>query len=534
MGSPTKRKASPELVANPFIKRRNLEWRVSPPSIRDPDRRRRQEADGAGSTYGVPAKRKQSDEEGEGDLASGSDNMKLEGPDAVTSPKSEEIQGKKKKELQGSSGPAKSALIENATVQIEDHLAYFSDLLSARTLAPYPAGHPRLPIPRYRSLYRQSLGSAQGAHFVVTQHDHPVAGPHYDLRLQISGESSCSWAIMYGPPGDPNARGRSGRAGGGVLRNATETRVHCLWNHLVETAGRHTGSLMVWDAGSYEVLPPRRSGYALLDSQEGEEEEGVIGSGGGSGGGGGSAWDGLTQQEKLAKSFASRKIRLRLNGTRLPRGYVVNLRLTREEDAAGRAKAAAAGRPGRGRRRGRQRGGAAGTRKGVETSSSASDDGGDYGSVLDGDVPGEERYEDGSTSTAKGPAQGAISEMEKELRELEDEQVRRTNAYTGAVNSIGSVYQRKWFLSLDREACGFQRTRKDGKVWWERVNGGGGGEEGGDRDEEDVRHRYGWPFYVRGPDHERSVVTGRLGADILRDEGVVGFVRRKGWRPIMS
>jgi hypothetical protein len=25
-----------------------------------------------------------------------------------------------------------------------------------------------------------------------------VAGPHYDLRLQINGDSSCSWAIMYG------------------------------------------------------------------------------------------------------------------------------------------------------------------------------------------------------------------------------------------------------------------------------------------------------------------------------------------------
>ncbi|KAK7743585.1 hypothetical protein SLS53_004120 [Cytospora paraplurivora] len=534
MGSPKKRAASLELVANPLIKRRNLEWRVSPPSIRDPDRRC-QEADGPGSTYGgVSAKRKQSDGEGENDLASCPNNIKPEGPTAGTSPNNEEIQGTKKKEPQGSSGPSESALIENATVHIADHLAYFSDLLSSRTLVPYPAGHPRLPVPAYQSLYRRSLGSTEGAHFVVTQHDHPVAGPHYDLRLQVSGASSCSWAIMYGLPGDPNARGRSGRTGGGALRNATETRVHCLWNHLVETAGRHTGSLMVWDTGSYEVLPPRRSKYALLDSQEGED--GVIDPGGGGGGGG--AWDGLTQQEKLARSFAARKIRLRLNGTRLPRGYAVNLRLTREEDAAGRAKAAGTGRPGRGRRRGRQGGGsaaaAAAARKGAETSSS--DSGGDdgYGCVRDGDSPEEERYDDGPTSTAEGAAQGVMSEMEKELRELEDEQVRRTNAYTGAVNSIGSVHQRKWFLSLDREACGFGRTRKDGKVWWERVIGGDNGEEGGDRDEEDARHRYGWPFYVRGPDHERSVITGRLGADILRDEGVVGFVRRKGWRPIMN
>lgn len=46
--------------------------------------------------------------------------------------------------------------------------------------------------------------------------------------------------------------------------------------------------------------------------------------------------------------------------------------------------------------------------------------------------------------------------------------------------------------------------------------------------------RYEWPFYVRGPDHERSVITGRLGADILRNEGVIDFVRRKGWRPMLS
>lgn len=42
------------------------------------------------------------------------------------------------------------------------------------------------------------------------------------------------------------------------------------------------------------------------------------------------------------------------------------------------------------------------------------------------------------------------------------------------------------------------------------------------------------PFYVRGPDVERSVVTGRLGSDVLSDEGVQGFRRRKGWRPVLN
>lgn len=42
------------------------------------------------------------------------------------------------------------------------------------------------------------------------------------------------------------------------------------------------------------------------------------------------------------------------------------------------------------------------------------------------------------------------------------------------------------------------------------------------------------PFYVRGPEVERSVVTGRLAREVLEDEGVEGFVRRRGWRPVLE
>lgn len=56
---------------------------------------------------------------------------------------------------------------------------------------------------------------------MVHQHDHPVSGPHYDLRLQFSETSSVSWSVMYGLPGDPNSRR--------LNRNATETRVHSYW-----------------------------------------------------------------------------------------------------------------------------------------------------------------------------------------------------------------------------------------------------------------------------------------------------------------
>ncbi|KAH6687862.1 hypothetical protein F5X68DRAFT_206383 [Plectosphaerella plurivora] len=114
-------------------------------------------------------------------------------------------------------------------------------------------------------------------------------------------------------------------------------------------------------------------------------------------------------------------------------------------------------------------------------------------------------------------------EMRRELEEQEDAQVRATNAYLGADNTIGSVHQRKWFLSLDREASGFVKVAKRGqKVIWTR-----------EEEEKDDDARLQYPFYVRGPEEERSVITGRLAADVLRDEGVRGFIGRKGWRPVL-
>lgn len=116
-------------------------------------------------------------------------------------------------------------------------LQYWSTHLS-KHINPSPPS-PLLPIPAFRDLFTRNAalqpglchGSSGGPsnhngeggkHFVIHQHDHPIAGLHYDLRLQINGTSSVSWAIMYGLPGDPNSKAR-------VSRNATETRVHCLW-----------------------------------------------------------------------------------------------------------------------------------------------------------------------------------------------------------------------------------------------------------------------------------------------------------------
>ncbi|KAL1882255.1 hypothetical protein Daus18300_000741 [Diaporthe australafricana] len=507
MSSPSrKRRASPELVHNPFVKKRNLEWSISPPPFRDPDRRHHV-AGGQGPNACVLDR--------EDAAHTGTEQGPKDVPQNTLAQDPEQGLGHAALHniQEPQDGPSGSALIENNTVKINDHLAWFSDLLAKATLQPFPQGQPYLSIQTYQSLYTRSFQSPAGAHFVVTQHDHPVAGPHYDLRLQINGDSSCSWAIMYGLPGDPNSRGRTGRAtGAGVLRNATETRIHCLWNHLVETAGSQTGSLLVWDTGSYEVLPPRRSKYAPVGSQEGNSDDDHDGER--------DRWEELTQQEKLAMAFSTRKIRLRLNGSKLPDGYAVNLRLTKDEDAAGRAKAA---RPARKRKRNGKK---TPSKKAPETSSDGEDD-----SDTDrqsGRGSGEE-HNDGSAAASKKDLEG-ISEMEKELRELEDAEVRRTNAYPGAVNTIGSVHQRKWFLSLDREACGLVRTKKEGRVWWERRDSADQDGHGNDQGQ----GRLQWPFYVRGPDHERSIVTGRLGGEVLRDEGVVGYVGRKGWRPIMN
>lgn len=117
--------------------------------------------------------------------------------------------------------PPNLASIEAGKVQITDHLKTFSSRLRECSRPQSTQGvSPRLPIADWVELYQRNH-HPQGRHFVVHQHDHPIAGPHYDLRLQFSGTSSVSWSIMYGLPGDPNSQR--------LNRNATETRVHCLW-----------------------------------------------------------------------------------------------------------------------------------------------------------------------------------------------------------------------------------------------------------------------------------------------------------------
>lgn len=120
----------------------------------------------------------------------------------------------------GAESPSLAA-VEAGEIEVDDHVKLFSTRLAQASRPEPPLGtYPRLSIEDWADLYSRNQ-HANGHHFVIHQHDHPVAGPHYDLRLQFSESSSLSWAIMYGLPGDPNSRR--------INRNATETRVHCLW-----------------------------------------------------------------------------------------------------------------------------------------------------------------------------------------------------------------------------------------------------------------------------------------------------------------
>lgn len=206
------------------------------------------------------------------------------------------------------------------------------------------------------------------------------------------------------------------------------------------------------------------------------------------------------------------------------------MRLTKSEDAHGRAKSAAAanGGPWRGRRR-RQGAGPAVKKpsRQVETSSDSDSDSQDEDDAHLVPVAKDERKADD------------VSAMEAELRELEDDEVRRSNAYPGSSNTIGSIHQRKWYLSLDRPASGFAERKQAGRPsLWEMAGSGHVpndmpfDEQGGTSD--GVPNRWSYPFYVRGPDHETSVVTGRRAEQVLSDEGVAGFVRRKGWKPVVK
>ena len=108
-----------------------------------------------------------------------------------------------------------SAAVEAGETRIRNHFEYFSSHICSFAKPSAP-----LSIRAFEHLYKRNQHK-NGRHWVIHQHDHPMAGVHYDLRLQINETSSISWAIMYGLPGNCNSKR--------LNRNATETRVHNVW-----------------------------------------------------------------------------------------------------------------------------------------------------------------------------------------------------------------------------------------------------------------------------------------------------------------
>ncbi|KAI9826734.1 MAG: hypothetical protein M1819_007279 [Sarea resinae] len=474
-----KRTLSSQLVENPFVKRHNREWDILT-SLR--------------TSVSPPP--------------TSSRKIRHDVATATTTPAAPENQ------------TVNLAAIEAGEAKIRDHLAFFSEQLGRVTRPPsLSAPTPRLSNTDFVDLYRRNQ-HPHGHHYVIHQHDHPVAGVHYDLRLQISESSSISFAIMYGLPGNPNSKR--------LNRNATETRVHNLWNHLIETASLSTGSLLIWDTGEYYVLPFR---------QEQPETD-----------------DELSQKQ-------GRKIRLRLQGTKLPKNYTLSLRLpktndrseppkkpTRRRNKAPRGNDVPSSRVAR--RNFNKATGVASTTP-ITTDESQSD-----GEAATNPATTTKTTED-STTIASTAAPHDAAAIAHEIAEQEDEQVRLSNAYPGATNTVGSIHQRRWYLSLDRMASGFVRQKKRSGSgtqaacvrWTVPAREPGGvvpGAEGADDNDgqgqsQGPNDRLGpgpprgfEPFFVRGRDEERSVITGRNADAIMADEGVHGFVGRKGWRPVLE
>lgn len=206
---------------------------------------------------------------------------------------------------------------------------------------------------------------------------------------------------------------------------------------------------------------------------------------------------------RITADFHERKIRLRLHGSRLPKNYTISLRLSSENDNEARA------RPITKKRRRRNRLPSTKTNRTPSTSRSPSPD----------------------TQTARPMPQAFVSENRHKEdvdeghsasasdSESADAKTRLTNAYPGATNSVGSIHQRRWFMSLDRPNSGFFQDKIE--KTWKRAEGSG-------------NLRGFDAFHVRGPEAERSVVTGRTGNEVLEDENVTGFMPRRGWRPILN
>lgn len=195
-----------------------------------------------------------------------------------------------------------------------------------------------------------------------------------------------------------------------------------------------------------------------------------------------------------------RKIRLRLHGTRLPPGYTIILRLDKTTHQT----------PPRIPQKRRRRTLPLNRKLQSQPTLTSSDS-------SPSPPPSDQTQPNIDSSEANTKAD---SDDDKA-----DYQIRLNNAYPGSTNTIGSIHQRRWFITLDRYNSGFEDEPGSGpgKKRWVRK-----------RDPDTGRLMGSEPFYVRGPEVERSVVTGRLGREVLEDEGVEGFIPRRGWRAVLE
>ncbi|KAK0935828.1 hypothetical protein LTR29_012609 [Friedmanniomyces endolithicus] len=352
------------------------------------------------------------------------------------------------------------AAIEAGQAQIRDHLEYFAKHFETVLR---PPRSPRLSIDDFRLLYMRNQ-HPHGRHFVVHQHDHPISGttgiwcPVVDEVF--SETSAISFALPYGLPGNPNSIRPN--------RMAIETRVHNVWNNLIESASHTTGSLLIWDTGEYEVLDrPSHQSFRTTDDETSDVEVSPTGAV-------------QSQSERLFAAFQSRHIHLSLNGKRLPPGYTIAMRLP-SQDATKRPRTSRIKRqrmePVIAVKRAKEKVAAADTDSDSGTRSAAID----------------------RTEAALSYA-ALASEPEDERQDAE---IRTSNAYPGATNTIGSIHQRHWLVTIDRKLSGFRKSRRSGsdkERWigsWESFN-------------------------VEGTLRERSVLTGRLAEDVMADEGMNG------------
>ncbi|KAI7008655.1 hypothetical protein KC362_g17511, partial [Hortaea werneckii] len=254
-------------------------------------------------------------------------------------------------------------------------------------------------------------------------------------------------------------------------------------NNLIESASHATGSLLIWDTGEYEVMPrPQSQRQKMTDDElsDSETPEHDV--------------DHRFESEKLFAAFRSRHIHLRLHGTKLPSDYTVALRLPSNNRFKGPST-----KPRAKRRRVDPKKAAQLARQKYSTATSDTES----------DELGDSSNE--TTSVFGADEDAAIASED----DSEDAAIRANNAYPGSENTIGSIHQRHWFLTLDRRYSGFYKERSGSNVG--RWVGG-----------------WGEPFFVRGRDVERSVVTGRNADEVMDDEGVEKFMRRKMWRPILE